>query len=304
MRRVCVLGGGPDAERDVSLESAAGIAAALRAHAGLEVVEVTIDRPSIREVSAIDADVIWPALHGGFGEGGPLQDLLEDDGRPYVGSGPRAARLAMDKIATKVLTLELGIVAAPGAAVNPTDDRLALDPPLVLKPIHEGSSVGLHVCRSEADVRGAVEAVRKDVRAHPGRAYMVEPLISGRELTVGVLDGDPLPTIEIIPAEEAYDYEAKYQRDDTRYELEPDLPEGVGERVSASAVRVCEALGVRHLARADFLLDDRAEAYLLEVNTMPGFTSHSLVPKAAHRIGLEMPALCARIVEMAIRDHG
>lgn len=299
--RVLVLGGGPDAEREISLKSAAGVATALRTRH--EVIEQTIGRVDLPELRAMPGDVVFPALHGFFGEGGPMQDLLEADGRPYVGSGPVAARWCMDKIGTKLAALSLGVPTAPSCLFDPRDEKSPIDPPLVLKPTHDGSSVGLHMCADEEAWKRGRDAARADVSANPFRSYMVERMVRGRELTVGLLGGPgglrALPIIEIGPASGVYDYEAKYHRSDTRYTVGPELPAGVGERVSEAALRLGRHLGVRDLARVDFLLDAQGSAWLLEINTMPGFTSTSLLPKAARAVGLSFEDLCAHLVELA-----
>lgn len=311
MTRVLVLGGGPDAERPVSLASANAIAQALQ-DAGYAVNAQTIDRPSATELAGLDGDVIFPVLHGVYGEGGPLQDLLAADGRAFVGSGPRAARLAMDKMATKVIAAscgaqvgaDLGIaVPTPWAALlDPADAVCPLELPVVVKPVREGSSVGLRLCRDGQAWSEAVEAVRAQRDDSPAGAYMVEQLIEGRELTVSVLDGRALPIVEISPAQGVYDYQAKYDRGDTGYTLDPVLPAGVGEAISAVAVRLARALGVRHLARVDVMLDRAGVPWVLELNTMPGFTGTSLFPMAAARAGLTMPVVCDRLVQLAQRD--
>lgn len=302
-RKVLVLGGGPDAEREVSLSSAAGVAEALRRSGRYEVVEQTIDRISLPELRALPGDVIFPVLHGAFGEGGPLQDLLDAAARPYVGSGPTASRLAMDKMATKLHAAGLGIPTAPSAVLNHKDEACPLPFPAVVKPVHDGSSVGLHIVRDAREWPAVRDAVARDIAARPGRVYMVERFVAGQELTVGLIDGSPLPTIHIRPADGPYDYEAKYHRDDTQYILDPALPGGVEDAIREYSVALAVALGVRHVARVDFLLDADARPWLLEINTMPGFTSHSLVPKAARHAGTDMPALCASLVDLALRDH-
>jgi D-alanine-D-alanine ligase len=299
---VLVLGGGPDAEREVSLNSARAVAAALKQTGRYTVVEQTIDRPGLSELHSWKGEVIFPVLHGPFGEGGPMQDLLEMDGRSYVGCRPRAARLAMDKATTKMIAIGLGIPTAEACIFNVTDESCPVPTPLVIKPVHDGSSCGLHVCKDAAAWQTARAKVAVDIKKNPGRAYMVERYVPGRELTVGILDGRALPTIEIRAASGLYDYEAKYTRDDTRYQVGPELPPGVGQAVEQAACALSAAVGVRHLARVDFIVDGRGTPWLLEINTMPGFTDHSLVPMAARAVGLEMPALCAGLVEMALRE--
>jgi D-alanine-D-alanine ligase len=311
--RVLVLAGGPDAERQVSITSAGSVARALRANPVFEVQLVTIERLTAAELRAIAADVVVPVLHGGWGEGGPLQDILEADGRPFVFSGARASRLAMDKIATKMAALACGIATPASHVLDLRDGVCPLPFPVIVKPIHEGSTVGLHVVRTEADWRRAIETIRSenrnDAQGAAARSYMIEPMVTGagggraRELTVGVLDAKALPIIEITPASGLYDYEAKYHRDDTVYTLDPELPPGVAETITQQAEVLTRRIGARHVARADFMLDGSGTAWLLEINTIPGFTDHSLVPKAARHAGIDMPELCARLVRMALRDR-
>lgn len=299
---VLVLAGGPDAEREVSLLSGAGVADALRANPVLSVNFQVIDLLNAQSLRALSGDVIFPVLHGGWGEGGPLQDLLEADGRPFVGCGPRAARAAMDKVYTKSLAVRHGIPASESALLNVADPRCPVDPPCVVKPVHEGSSVGLYICHDRDQWNAALDSIAAERSGGVHRMYMVERYIKGRELTVGILDGSALPIIEIRPAQGVYDYQAKYTRDDTGYEIAPKLPPGMTATIQGYAARIATLLGVRHLCRVDFLLDGSANPWLLEVNTLPGFTSHSLLPMAAAHVGLPMPALCRRLVDLALRD--
>ena len=306
---VLVLGGGPDAEREVSLVSSKAVAGALAA-AGHAVNYQIIDRPNLRELSAWAGDAVFPVMHGGWVEGGPLQDLLESLGRPYVGCQPAAARQAMDKLGTKLTAASMGIRTAPAGSFNPRDDGCPLgavtaSKPVVVKPVHEGSSVGVHICRDQRQWESAVGAVREDMRRHPDRAYMVERGILGsKELTVGVIGnadggGQALDPILIAPAVEFYDYQAKYTRNDTRYVVDPPLPTGVKDLVRRWAEEMFQGLGCRHLARVDFLMDAEGLCWLLEVNTMPGFTDHSLLPMAAAHRGMPMPELCSYLVSLA-----
>ncbi|MDX2114924.1 MAG: D-alanine--D-alanine ligase [Planctomycetota bacterium] len=304
MQTVLVLAGGPDAERPVSLMSGRAVAEALASSGRFTVNYVEIDRPTGKELSSLDGDVVWPVLHGPFGEGGPMQDLLEAGGRPYVGCGPRAARLAMDKVASKSVAMQAGLNVHPTCVLKAGDEGLPLPLPVVVKPVFEGSTIGLFICRSEEEWRRAhAEAARS------GKAYMVEPYVPGKELTLGVLDrGTPggganmraLPWIHIAPADGLYDYEAKYTREDTVYRIDPELPQVVREQTARQVEVLARLMGIRHLCRADFILDDEDRAWFLEVNTMPGFTGHSLVPKAAGAMGLDMPSLCAHIVDRAL----
>ncbi|MFA7237849.1 MAG: D-alanine--D-alanine ligase [Phycisphaeraceae bacterium] len=288
---VLVLGGGPDRERDVSLVSAAQVAGALRA-AGHRTIERDI-LPD--DTSALDEtfDVVFPVLHGAFGEGGPLQQLLEQRGVPFVGCGSKAASAAMDKVATKQIARQLG-VPTPDWQILTRSDALTLQLPVVIKPLNEGSSVGVFICHAEQDVTQA----RAELHGRHPRV-MAERFIGGREMTVGIFDDRALPVIEIIPSVMFYDYQAKYSRDDTRYGF--DVLPGIAEPMQRDAVTLFRGLGCRHLSRVDFIVDAQNRPWMLEINTMPGFTTHSLLPMAARKSGIEMPALCDKLVKLALQ---
>ncbi|MBC7835125.1 MAG: D-alanine--D-alanine ligase [Phycisphaerales bacterium] len=307
-RTILVLGGGPDAERQVSLTSARFVGDALEKSGRFRVNRQTIDTVSNSQLARLEGDVIFPVLHGGWGEGGQLQEILERDGRPFVGSGSRAARAAMDKLATKMIALREGIATPVSHILDLRDPSCPLPLPVIIKPVHEGSTIGLHVVTTKEHWLAARRQIGEEqLRAPAGsaaasRVYMIEPKIAGRELTVGLIDGEALPIIEIAAASGLYDYEAKYHRSDTTYTLDPALPAGVAHRVNQQSVTLAGTMGVRHLGRADFMLDAAGTAWLLEINTIPGFTDHSLVPMAARHRGIEMPELCATLVDVALRD--
>jgi len=294
---ILVLGGGPDRERPVSFRSAACVAAALR-EAGHRVTGSDI---TPGDLSALNTrcEAIFPVLHGQWGEGGPLQRLLDETGRPYVGSDYRASRTAIDKLLAKQTAERIGVPTPAAQQLGPTA-TLDLDPPVVLKPLTEGSSFDIYFCQTAEDVAAA----REELHAHHA-FILAERCVSGRELTVGILDADPLPVIEIVAATDFYDYEAKYDRSDTQYRFEIDLPDETITMLAQQAVDVHLEIGCRHVSRVDFLVDEAGRPWFLEINTMPGFTDHSLVPKAAAEAGLAMPALCDRLVRLAMGDpHG
>jgi len=299
-----VLCGGPDAERPVSLNSGRGVFEALRTVGGLDVSHHEIHTLTQADLASINADVFFPVLHGAWGEGGVLQELLERDGRPFVTSGSRAARLAMDKIESKNIAAAAGVRTAEWCELRSPGDPLPLSVPCVLKPIDDGSSVDVFVCKSDQDVAAARAGL------HGKRArFMAERFIPGRELTVGIVGTEVNSLIEIRPNVEFYDYEAKYTREDTNYIVNPALPKDVAAGVCEDALKVFRAMGCRDLARVDFRYDDTKGGagrwYFLEINTIPGFTSHSLVPKGAAARGESMSALCARLVQMAVaRQRG
>ncbi len=295
--RVLVLMGGPDAEREVSISGGREVARALRVNPKFEVIERVVDVPTVQMLANEHADVVFPVLHGPFGEGGPLQEVLEALGVPYIGCGPKAAALAIDKVATKLLVAAAG-VRTPGACELRPGEPLKLAPPIVIKPINDGSSVDLRICHTNAEVAQA----RVDLEAKRSRLF-AESFIKGREVTVGMIDGEVLPIIEILPAVAFYDYEAKYTREDTQYILDPVFAPGVGESLVEFTRKAWSAMGCRDIARADYIVDESG-AWFLEINTMPGMTTHSLVPKAAQHIGLSMPQLCTRLVECALSRGG
>jgi len=308
---VLVLGGGPDAERLVSLESAAAVADGLR-EAGATVHIHTLEGvPTLDELAKLPGEVVFPVLHGPFGEGGPMQALLEKLGRPFVGSRAAAARWAMDKLATKLEAARLGIDTLPARVFQPDDATAPMDLPVIIKPVCEGSSVGLHVCEDAQAWEAAHRAVCGAMQRHPTRVSMVEPLLRGRELTAGVLEQPhggflALPLVEILPRSGVYDYQAKYDRDDTSYVVRPTLPDTVVRTCQEAALALVESMGIRHVARVDFLYgsfqNTPERLWFMEVNTMPGFTSHSLLPMAGQAAGLDMAHLCGQLAELAWRS--
>ncbi len=297
--RITVLAGGPSTERAVSLESGRSVAEALR-RCGHEVRLADIGP---NELGALDrpADVIFPALHGTFGEDGQVQRILEERGIPFVGSGSRASAVAMDKAATKAVAEELGVATAPSevwdeaALAQREGPELTL--PVVIKPVDQGSSVGIEIVKSADGLRPALVAA---VNGY-GRA-LVEQFVKGVELTVGIIGKEALPLICVRPRREFYDFTAKYEDDTTEYVFDTGQPAALVAQLQADSRRIFSRLGCRHLSRIDWIVDAAGEAWFLEVNTLPGFTSHSLVPKAAARIGISFEALCERLVRMAIED--
>ncbi len=296
--RVTVLAGGPSAEREVSLQSGAAIAQALR-NRGHEVFLADIDQENLAALEH-PADVIFPALHGTFGEDGQLQRIMEDRGLCFVGSGSRASAVAMDKELTKQAVTPLGINVAAHVIVGAEDgdvDTTALPLPAVVKPVDQGSSV--HTCAIHA--RDEFDRAIRDVTSAYGRA-MVEQFIDGDELTVGILEKSALAPVCVRPQGGFYDYKAKYVDDSTEYVFETGQPDELLRELRTRSEQIFERLGCRHLARLDWIVDRAGKPWFLEVNTLPGFTSHSLVPKAAAAQGLGFDALVERLVLMALED--
>jgi len=302
---VTVLLGGPSSEREVSLASGRAVADALR-RCGHDVTESDISPADTAALDRPGIDVVFIALHGTFGENGKVQQLCEDRRLPYVGSGPAASELAMDKHRSKQAFRAAGVATADWALVSADDTpkRVAellgqVPPPCVLKPVDSGSSVGVHLARDAA----ARDDVLPGLLAGHGRA-LVEKFIPGRELTVGILEDRPLPVVEIRPKQEFFDFFAKYEDDQTEFTIGVELPGGATEAVQAEALKIHRAFGCRDLSRVDFILAADGTAYALEVNTIPGFTSHSLVPKSAATVGIGFEPLCDQLVRMALRRAG
>jgi len=296
--RVAVLRGGVGREREVSLESGRYVAEALR-EGGFDVVTSDIHPDDTQVLDREGIDVFFLALHGEFGEDGRLQQILEDRGLMYTGSGPRASRLAFDKMASKRLFAEAGVSVPAVVEFRPDMSARELDRRLpvpgerfVVKPIRQGSSVGVHIV---ATSREAIEAAQ-EVHAEFGDC-MIESFIPGRELTVGVFGRQTLPIIEIRSKTGFYDYHAKYISDQTQYLFDTIEEEGIRTRISRATLTCFDALGCRDFARVDFILTDDGTPYALEANTIPGFTGHSLLPKAAAKMGLPMKDLCTQIVQ-------
>jgi D-alanine-D-alanine ligase len=316
--------GGPSRERDVSLESGRAVAEALES-VGHDVRPADVRPEDITPESVRGLDVIFLALHGAWGEDGTLQALLDALGACYTGSGPKASRLAMDKVAAKQRFGEQGIPTPAFRVVEAGDEGPlveafeTLGPDLVVKPVAEGSSIDIAMVETADELAGAVHAVWER-----GEPALVERRIPGREFTVGVLGERALPLIEIRtpggwydcevesaaagfrPARPAtwYDYGYKYTSGDTRYVFEHGLDAALTGRMEEVALAAHRALGCRDLSRVDLMLTPAGEPQVLEINTIPGFTSHSLVPKAAARAGLSFGRLCERIVALAWARRG
>jgi D-alanine-D-alanine ligase len=302
--RVAVLMGGTSSEREVSLDSGRNVLEALRAR-GVDAQPVDGIPALVEALIGKRFERVFNVLHGnqGGGEDGVLQGLLEAFRMPYTGSDVLGSALAMDKIRSKQVWLALGLPTpryrrlAPGDDVHAAARELGL--PVIVKPACEGSSVGVSRVFEDADLDAAVALAAR----YPGELLM-EQLIAGREngggeYTVGILGGMALPTIRIVPAGEYYDYHAKYVAEDTQY-LCPGLDGDAEASMRALALRAFDALGCRGWGRVDIMRDGTGRDWLLEVNTAPGMTSHSLVPKAARAIGIDFETLCWKILELTL----
>jgi len=302
-QKVAVLAGGIGSERTVSLQSGRTIYEALK-RTGLEVVMADITPEDLSILDRPDIDVFFLALHGEFGEDGQLQRILEERGLVFTGSDSRASELAFDKSKAKHRLAEAGVPTAPSLhldTLHPTCDPAllqSLGSRFVIKPLRQGSSVGVQIIEKPDSVE---EAARQCLRQYGD--CMIEQFVAGREITVGIVDGEPLPIVEIRPKSTYYDFHAKYEDDGTEYLFDTvDSPE-LANAIRQAALNSHNALGCRHLSRVDFILPDNGQFVVLEVNTLPGFTSHSLLPMAAARAGVPIEQLCLRILRAAWRDR-
>jgi len=296
--KVAVLFGGTSAEREVSLNSGSRVLAALLGQG----VDAHAFDPAEQPLDALKGyDRAFIALHGRHGEDGTIQGALEVMHIPYTGSGVLASALAMDKFRTKLMWQATGL-PVPEYALLTADSDFAdveeeLGLPLFVKPAREGSSIGV----TKVKTPGALKAAYAEAARHDP-LVIAEKGVMGGEYTVGIVGDQVLPIIKIEPATEWYDYEAKYNRDDTQYLCPCGLPEAKEMQIRAQALEAFRMLGGRGWGRVDFLMDEDGNHYFLEVNTAPGMTDHSLVPMGARVAGMDYPALVRRVLELAAND--
>ncbi len=299
-KRVGVLYGGLSAEREVSLRTGASVAGALRS-LGYTVVDIDVGRDLPARLVAEKVDVAWLAVHGRYGEDGCLQGLLESMFIPYTGSGVLASALGMDKVYAKQVFVSHGIPTPAYRAFRDADSALAAGDslpfpfPAVVKPSREGSSVGVHICKTRADYDAAV----RDAGKYAG-TILVEQFVKGREVQGAVLDDEALGVIEVKAAREFYDYDAKYTAGTgTQYLFPAPLPPDQYARVNEVCLAAHKSLGCSGASRSDVIVTDGGDVFLLETNTLPGMTATSLLPKIAAGRGIDFPALCERLLQGA-----
>ena len=292
---ITVMLGGPSAEREVSLRSGAAVAAALRS-LGHQVMELDPREPGWRLAPA--TEVVFLALHGTYGEDGTVQAELEKLRIPYTGCDAVASRIGFDKALTKQRCVAAGVPTARSLVLDSARIPwpMGWNPPLVLKPVRQGSSVGLQfVERVEQWSAALGEALRHDTQV------LMEEKIIGRETTVGILDEQPLPLVEVRPKSGVYDYRTKYSVGASDYLCPAPLDEATTQRVQEAALGAFRAIGGRDYARVDVMVRPNGEPVVLEVNTLPGMTETSLLPKAAAAAGIGYADLCQRMVQLALK---
>jgi D-alanine-D-alanine ligase len=296
--KVAVLFGGTSAEREVSLNSGSRVLAALQGQ-GIDAHPYDPAEQPLDDLKGYDRAFI--ALHGRHGEDGTIQGALEVMHIPYTGSGVLASALAMDKFRTKLMWQAAGLPVPEYALLktdsdfNDVEEELGL--PLFVKPAREGSSIGI----TKVKTPGALKSAYQEAARHDP-LVIAEKGVMGGEYTVGIVGDQVLPIIKIEPATDWYDYEAKYNRDDTKYLCPCGLPEAKEMQIRAQALEAFRMLGGRGWGRVDFLMDEDGNHYFLEVNTAPGMTDHSLVPMGARVAGMDYPALVRRVLELAAND--
>ncbi len=295
---IAVLMGGPGSERNVSLASGNAVLNALISE-GLNAVPVDVTAHDIDLPQGIG--LCFNTIHGTFGEDGEMQAILEDMGMPYTGAGVDSSRVAFDKVSSKEVFVRHGVPTPSSEIVQFSSDvklpNMSL--PYVVKPPREGSSVGVHIVDNETDAHAAMEDA-----SNYGDEVLIEQFVSGKELTVGVLDGEVLPIVHIAPRSGFYDMKNKYpwlnDEGGTDYYCPADLDDATTAKVQQAALKAHMALGIEIYSRVDVLLDTANNPYVLEANTIPGMTASSLLPKAAKVAGYEFGPLCRKIVELSL----
>lgn len=305
--RVAVLMGGWSSEREVSLWSGKNVTEALQAK-GVDAVAVDVDRRRVLQLADEGFVRAFNVLHGTGGEDGTVQAVLDLQGIAYPGCGVLASALTMDKVQTKRLWQSAGLPTPAWRRVSSIADAYAAAAafgyPFILKPAAEGSSIGISKVHSAAEIEPAFHAAWGDVasadRRPAGHSVIAESFVAGGEYTAAIVDGEALPLIRIEPDGEFYDYHAKYLSDRTRYHCPADLDPGHEIELREICLRAWEVVGGRGWGRVDFILDAAGKPALIEVNTVPGMTSHSLVPMAARANGMDFQTLCWTILETSL----
>jgi D-alanine-D-alanine ligase len=293
--RVGVLMGGLSEEREISMKTGSAVLAALK-NAGYNAVGIDADRDVAEVLRKRKIEVAFIALHGRYGEDGSIQGLLEVMGVPYTGSGVRASSVAMDKLFSKRIFKSLNIPTPLWCDYVQGGSVKGVKLPYVVKPGSQGSAIGVSVVRKKSELSRAI----KSASEHTSTGVLIEEFIEGREVTVGIIDGAALPTVEVVPKSGLYDYEAKYTKGCTDYLVPAPLAKRVDSRVQSVALMAYNALGVSGAARVDVMLDTALAPYVLEVNTVPGLTELSLLPMAARAAGISY----TRLVEKMLRGAG
>ena len=299
---ITILYGGTSTEQKISIQTGLAIADAIKDRYNLDMINLNTEIYNTPHL-LLDADLVINALHGGDGENGSIQSFLDLHHIPYTGSGAKACKIAMDKNITKLIAKSVGIPTPNWVLLKRNvnngmqlqdNDSPKFSYPYVVKPADEGSTFGLTIVNEESELNDAIS-----LAAEFSDEILIEEFIPGKELTVSILGNKPLPIIEIIPSHKLYDYDCKYTEGMSEYVVPADLSDSIERSLSEDSLKIYKTIGCRHYARADFRLNDEGQHYLLEINTLPGMTSTSLLPKAAKAAGLEFPELIDTIIKIA-----
>ena len=302
---ITILYGGISAEQKISIKTGLAVADAINKIYNLDMINFGNDLYKSPNF-LMDTDLVFNALHGGEGENGTLQAFLDIHKIPYTGSNSKACKIAMDKNITKLLSNSLGIntpkwillkkdIHLGAKLLNNKTKKFSY--PFIVKPSNEGSTFGLSLVNNESELEKAIESA-----AVFSNEILIEEYIPGRELTVGILGNKPLPVVEIKPSSIIYDYNCKYKNGMSEYIVPADLASSIERSLTADAIKIYQAIGCRHYARVDFRMNEKGEHFLLEINTLPGMTSTSLLPMAAKEAGLDFFELIDTIVKLAKLD--
>ena len=301
--KVGVIAGGISSEREVSLRSGQAVFNALK-ELGFNAVFIDAGKDLCEKIKEEKIDIAFLVLHGGWGENGAVQGMLEVMGIPYTGSGVLSSALAMDKEATKKIFIYHGIPVPPFKVVYKQDyfslsfNLESLSFPLVVKPAEEGSSVGVNIVKNEVELKSALENAFKY-----GQRAILEKFIEGREIHIGVLGDRALGGVEVRPKKGFYDYESKYTKGLTEYILPPEIDNDLYEKLKDLGLKAHKALGCKGGTRVDMIVDSNGNPYVLEVNTIPGMTETSLLPKISQLSGYDFKGLVKEILELALKEN-
>lgn len=299
-----ILCGGNSSEREVSISTGVAIYDSLKKNSHVELLDyrgkINDYLPQLKKT-----DLVILALHGGEGENGEIQSFFENNGIKYTGSNSVSSKLAMDKNQTKIIARSNSIPTPKWLMYNPKIDLkeqyfeiINLGLPLVVKPSDEGSTMGLSIIQNEIEIKTAL-----DFALEYSNKVMFEEFIPGRELTVGILGNNFLPIVEIIPSHELYDFECKYTEGMSHYVCPAEIEEEIRLKIQEDALKIHRKIGCQHYSRIDFRLNTKNEYFMLEINTLPGMTSTSLLPKAAKAMGISFDGLLNKIIELAKNDN-
>ena len=296
MKKVAVIFGGSSSERDVSIHTGLAVVEAVKDKYFVESINISDDYSNLNE-KLLDVDVVFLALHGGFGENGTIQKYFEKHNIIYSGSDSKSSSIAMDKNQTKLIAKKNSIPVLDWFVTNEKDkintDKLNF--PLIIKPNDGGSTIGLYYCKNKVDFNLNIEKAFEH-----SKNVMVEQYVEAREVSVPILDGQVLPIIEIFPSGFLYDYDSKYKDKGSSYQVPAIINDNISRKLAEDSIKLFNKIGCRHYARIDYLLDGEKH-YLLEINTLPGLTSTSLLPKSASKIGLDYSTLVDKIIKIALK---